>query len=273
MRGGPSSPTTSWPAPAATCAWTTAATSVRTSTGSRASTTARPRPHMLERGAEHERFEAAVDVGDHAQALQEIDAEIARLEQALDRIVTYGLPDERDPGERSLLLRIGSQSRRLPFLGEVTMASALDVFRAQREAAEEVQTRLREATDALHALTPGPLRPRQRSDVSAAAERRASLARAGPAPHQSGGSLRRHELHRFWPAVWKRWAMIVLLMLATGFVSGAGSVWAGRPYEAELANLRARVELGDEVARRVLEMTPAERRQFEVLMQWRDRSR
>ena len=59
-------------------------------------------PHMLERGAEHERFEAAVDVGDHAQALQEIDAEIARLEQALDRIVTYGLPEERDPGERSL---------------------------------------------------------------------------------------------------------------------------------------------------------------------------
>ena len=32
------------------------------------------------------------------------------------------------------------------------MASALGVFRAQREAAEDVQKRLREATDALHAL-------------------------------------------------------------------------------------------------------------------------
>ncbi len=57
-------------------------------------------PHMLERGAEHERFEAAVEVGDHAQALRDIDAEIARVEQAIGRIVTYGLPEERDPGER-----------------------------------------------------------------------------------------------------------------------------------------------------------------------------
>lgn len=57
-------------------------------------------PHMLERGAEHERFDAAVEVGDHAQALQEIDAEISRVEQAIEQITTYGLPDERDSRER-----------------------------------------------------------------------------------------------------------------------------------------------------------------------------
>jgi hypothetical protein len=153
------------------------------------------------------------------------------------------------------------------------MPSALDVFRAQKQAAEEVQTRLREATEALHAL---------RDDLCTLAndralrqllhDERAWLVQAQHFISQVEAS-RRHELHRFWPAVWKRWAMIVVLILATGLATGAGYVWAARPYEAELASLRARVELGDEVARRVLEMTPAERRQFEVLMKWRDASR
>jgi hypothetical protein len=155
----------------------------------------------------------------------------------------------------------------------MTMASALDVFRAQREAAEEVQKRLQEATEALHAL---------RQDLYALAndptfrqllnDERAWLVRAQDFISQVE-HFREGELNRFWPAVWKRWAMIVVLILATGLATGAGYVWAARPYEAELASLRAGVELGDTVARRVLEMTPAERRQFEVLMKWREASR
>ena len=153
------------------------------------------------------------------------------------------------------------------------MASALDVFRAQREAAEEVQKRLREAAEALHAL---------RQDLYALANDRAfrqllndERAFLDQAQRLIGQveAFRHHELNRFWPAVWKRWAMIVVLILATGLATGAGYVWAARPYEAELASLRAGVELGDTVARRVLEMTPAERRQFEVLMKWREASR
>jgi len=150
------------------------------------------------------------------------------------------------------------------------MASALDVFRAQREAAEEVQKRLREATDVLHAL---------RQDLSDLTndrtfrqllnDERAWLAQAQRLIGQVE-RFREDELHRFWPAVWKRWAIVVVLVLATGLAAGAGYVWAVRPYEAELASLRAGVELGDAVARRVLEMTPAERRQFEVLMKWRE---
>jgi len=81
-------------------------------------------------------------------------------------------------------------------------------------------------------------------------------------------SFRHDEINRFWPAVWKRWAMVVVLVLATGLATGAGYIWAARPYEAELASLRAGVELGDTIARRVLEMTPAERKQFDTLMKW-----
>ncbi len=64
--------------------------------------------------------------------------------------------------------------------------------------------------------------------------------------------------------------MAVGLALATAVAAGAGYVWAAQPYAAELASLRARVDLGDAVARRVLEMTPAERHQFDVLMQSND---
>jgi hypothetical protein len=75
-------------------------------------------------------------------------------------------------------------------------------------------------------------------------------------------------MRRFWPAVWRRWAVAVAFALAAGATFGAGYVWANRPYEAELVSLRTRVELLDAVAQRVLTMTPSERRQFDALMKW-----
>ena len=58
----------------------------------------------------------------------------------------------------------------------------------------------------------------------------------------------------------------VALALAAAAAFGAGHVWASRPYEAEVASLRFRVEVLDDVGARILMMTPAERRQFDVLM-------
>ena len=56
--------------------------------------------------------------------------------------------------------------------------------------------------------------------------------------------------------------------LAAAVACGAGYAAWIRPHEAELASLRARVELLDAVAQRVLRMTPGERRQFDALMKW-----
>jgi hypothetical protein len=79
-------------------------------------------------------------------------------------------------------------------------------------------------------------------------------------------ALRQDQLRRFWPAVWRRWAVALAFALASAGAFGAGYVGASRPYEAELASLRTRVELLDVVAQRVIMMTPAERRQFDALM-------
>jgi hypothetical protein len=72
-------------------------------------------------------------------------------------------------------------------------------------------------------------------------------------------------LRRFWPAVWRRWVIAAVFALISA-AAGAGYSWVSKPYEAELATLRARVELLDMIAQRVIKMTPAERRQFDALM-------
>jgi hypothetical protein len=66
--------------------------------------------------------------------------------------------------------------------------------------------------------------------------------------------------------MWRRWVVAAIFALAAAAAFGAGHVWASRPYEAEIASLRFRVEALDGVAARILTMTPAERRQFDVLM-------
>jgi len=85
--------------------------------------------------------------------------------------------------------------------------------------------------------------------------------------------FREHEMRRRWPAVLRRWTVAIVYALASAVAFGSGYAWASRPHEAELASLRTRVEILDTVARRVLTMTPAERRQFDVLMRLSSPSR
>ena len=153
------------------------------------------------------------------------------------------------------------------------MSSALDTFRAQREAVDQVHARLTEVANLVGRL---------QAQVDAIAQNQAfrqvlrdeELWLEG-ARHTVAEvrAFREDEMRRFWPAVWRRWiaAMAFALLSLVGF--GAGYVWAARPREAELATLRVRVELLDLVARRVMKMSPAERRQFDGLMGWDSQSR
>lgn len=146
------------------------------------------------------------------------------------------------------------------------MPNALDVFREQREAAGLVYARVRELSellskvyeqvdglarnDELRAL----LRDEQRWLTNA--ERVVSEVRA----------WREHELRRFWPAMWRRWAVAAAFALASAWAAGAGYAWATRPYANELAQLRSRAEFVEGVERRILELSPAQRQQFEAVV-------
>ncbi len=71
---------------------------------------------------------------------------------------------------------------------------------------------------------------------------------------------------RFWPGVFRRWTVALAFAVTSAAAAGAGYAWWTKPYAAELATLRSRIEFATFIEHRVLTMTPAERRQFETLM-------
>lgn len=149
------------------------------------------------------------------------------------------------------------------------MANAIDMFRAQKEAVDQVHARLTEVADLVQRL-------RVQVDAIAQDEKlrevisseRDWLARTREALVEVR-RFREQEAKEFWPAVWRRWIAAVTLALASIATASAGYGWVARPYAAELESLRSRVAVSDKVAGRMLTMTPAERGQLDKLMKWR----
>ena len=77
---------------------------------------------------------------------------------------------------------------------------------------------------------------------------------------------REQEMARFWPAVWRRWAVAVALAVVSSWAASAGYAWVTKPYDDELAALRARVEVLASIEQRLAVMSPRERQQFDSLM-------
>ncbi|MGH9410706.1 MAG: hypothetical protein ACRD1V_14780 [Vicinamibacterales bacterium] len=150
------------------------------------------------------------------------------------------------------------------------MSSALEEFRAQRAAVQDVHTQLGEVSNLLRALNDEAAKLAQDPALRALLqEEQAWLGRAD-ALVRGVRSFREWEVHVLRRAAWRRWVAAVVFSLAAAVASGAGYMWAAKPYESELASLRRRVELLDFVERRMLTMTAAERRQFDALMKPED---
>jgi len=146
------------------------------------------------------------------------------------------------------------------------MSSALNAFRAQREEAEQIHTRLTQVVELLRAIrTEANVLAHDEALRKLLQEEQTWLARTKDLVNEVR-HFRESESRRFWPAVWRRWGVAVVFALAAAAAFGAGHVWASRPDEAELRSLRFRTEVLDSVAARILAMTPAERRQFDALM-------
>jgi hypothetical protein len=146
------------------------------------------------------------------------------------------------------------------------MGSALEEFRAQREAVLDVQRRLVEVADLLRSLREQTTALAQDQQLRTFLQEEQTWLLRAESVIRTGASARERELQRFWPGVWRRWAVAMAFALATALAVGAGYVWASHPQQAELDRLRPNAELGDAVARRLLRMAPSERRQFDALM-------
>lgn len=146
------------------------------------------------------------------------------------------------------------------------MPTALDTFRAQREAADGVYARLTEVAQLLHHLR-GQADALARSDeLHAALQLEQSWLEQAQRTIEEARRWRQAEMQRFWPGVWRRWALALVFALAAAAAAGAGYAAVTRPWAAELTALRARMDVAEFVERRIVTMTPAERRQFDALM-------
>jgi hypothetical protein len=143
------------------------------------------------------------------------------------------------------------------------MPNAIDAFRAQREAAEEVYERLQEISALLAVVRT------QVDAVAGNAELRAVLQREEAWLTQASQTVsevrawREHEARQFWPSVARRWALALVFALIAAWIAGAGYAYIVKPYEDELRVLRARAAFVDSIEDRVITMTPAERRKFD----------
>ena len=146
------------------------------------------------------------------------------------------------------------------------MPNALDMFRAQREAADQVHARLTEVGVLLNELRTQVDAVAGNPQFRALLQDEQTLLTRTETLLTDVRHVREQEVGRFWPAVWRRWALALGFALASAATAGAGYAWATRPYATELKTLRSRTAFADAVARRIATMTPAERRQFEALM-------
>jgi hypothetical protein len=146
------------------------------------------------------------------------------------------------------------------------MPNAIDVFREQREAAEQLHGRLQEIAALLSQVRQQVNALALNEDVrTVLREEQSWLTRAQLAISEVR-SFREQDMLRFWPGVLRRWTVALVFALASAAAAGAGYAWATKPYAAELSALRSRIGFADFIEHRVLTMTPAERRRFDSLM-------
>lgn len=146
------------------------------------------------------------------------------------------------------------------------MPNAIDMFRAQRDAADAVHERLQEIAGLLtHVRT-------QVDAIAGNAELRAVLQREEAWLSQASRTVsevrvwREREARQFWPSLVPRWALALVFALASAWIAGAGYAYATRPEENELRVLRARAAFVEAIEGRIITMTPTERREFDRLM-------
>jgi len=146
------------------------------------------------------------------------------------------------------------------------MPSAIDIFREQRDAAEQLHERVQEIATLLGQIRQQVNALALNDDLRAALRQEQDWLTRAQLAVSEVRSFREQDMLRFWPGVMRRWTVALIFALASAAAAGAGYEWWSEPYAAELTALRSRAEFADFVQHRVLAMTPTERRQFDQLM-------
>jgi hypothetical protein len=138
------------------------------------------------------------------------------------------------------------------------MSSAIETFRQQREAAEKVHQQLVEVSVLLKELQRRTAMLAQDEDL------RAVLLDE----HRLVAEVRalRLAVEYRWSATVRRWVLPAVFALASAWAAGVGYGALALEQGNDIDSLRDRAALGDAIHRRLETMTPAERRQFDRLI-------
>jgi hypothetical protein len=149
--------------------------------------------------------------------------------------------------------------------------SALDTFRAQQEAADAIRQKLQGVSLLLQEMHTSVDALGRNAAFKELLTREESWLREAQRLVAEVSAFRAREARQIWPRV-GRSIVAALFALTSAAVAGAGYAWLTAPYVAEINDLKARTAFAERIERRVIEMTPAQRRQFDTLMRWPDKS-
>ena len=146
------------------------------------------------------------------------------------------------------------------------MSNALEMFRQQREAVDALHVQVTQVGAAISQVR-AELDALARHETlrGVLAEEQRWLQRTEDAV-RTVRAWREQDARSYWPGVTKRWIVAGVFALASAAVAGAAYGWAAKPYAAENAYLRLRQDFVESLERRMLQLTPAERRQVDTLL-------
>lgn len=148
------------------------------------------------------------------------------------------------------------------------MSSAIEIFRAQQQAADAVYRRLQEVAVLLRELGSDVERLTSTTELKELLQREERWLQQ---TQQTLAAVRRSREADAWisrHSTVVRWVVAGAFGLLTAAVAGGGYAVATKPYSDEVQRLRARIALAELIEDQVLTMTPTERKQFDALMKW-----
>lgn len=145
--------------------------------------------------------------------------------------------------------------------------SALDTFRAQQEAVDAIHRGLQDVAVLLHRMNTSVDALANDAKLKELLTREENWLGEAQKTVEEVSAWRAREARQLWPRIGRR-IIAVIFAVASAAAAGAGYAWITKPYAAEISDLKARMDFAEYVERRVISMTPVQRRQFDALMEW-----
>jgi hypothetical protein len=145
--------------------------------------------------------------------------------------------------------------------------SALDMFRAQQEAVEAIHQRLHDVASLLHRMQTSVDAVTKDAALKDLLTREETWLREAQKTVAEVSAWRAREARQWWPRI-ERWIVAALFAIASAAAAGAGYASATKPYAAEINELKTRIDFAEYIERRIIQMSPAQRREFDALMKW-----